>query len=119
LKQEAAGFRDWGKVQFYEYPSQDWSVLLPSLSEQERDLVGSLVKYESGSRMSASKVRQQARLEDVANLLSGPRACLLFVVSIGSGCWSAIFASRRDVEERGNSARVEHIVSSMTKSVRI
>ncbi|KAI4666986.1 uncharacterized protein J4E79_001667 [Alternaria viburni] len=57
---EAAGFRDWGKVQFYEYPSQDWSVLLPSLSEQERDLVGSLVKYESGSRMSASKVLEHA-----------------------------------------------------------
>ena len=57
MKQEAAGFRDWGKVQFYEYPPQDWSALLPSLSEQERDLVGSLVKYESGSRMSASKVR--------------------------------------------------------------
>lgn len=83
MKQEAAGFRDWGKVQFYEYPPQDWSVLLPSLSEQERDLVGSLVKYESGSRMSASKVRREARLEDMANFLSGPRACLLFVVSIG------------------------------------
>ena len=84
MKQEAAGFRDWGKVQFYEYPPQDWLMLLPSLSEQERDLVGSLVKYESGSRMSASKVRQQARLKVVANSLSGPRACLLSVVSIGS-----------------------------------
>ena len=68
-------------------------MLLPSLLEQERDLVGSLVKYESGSRMSASKVRREARLEDMANFLSGPRACLLFVVNIGYGCWSGIFAS--------------------------
>lgn len=57
MEQEAASFRDWGKVQFYEYPAQDWSVLLPTLSEPERDLVGSLVRYESGMRTSASKVR--------------------------------------------------------------
>ncbi|ENI00509.1 hypothetical protein COCC4DRAFT_65457 [Bipolaris maydis ATCC 48331] len=36
---EAAGFRDWGKVQFYEYPVQEWSQLLPDLSEAERDLL--------------------------------------------------------------------------------
>ncbi|KAL6167541.1 Hym1p [Exserohilum turcicum] len=57
---EAASFRDWGKVQFYEYPAQDWSVLLPTLSEPERDLVGSLVRYESGMRTSASKVLEHA-----------------------------------------------------------
>ncbi|KAH8725524.1 Mo25-like-domain-containing protein [Phaeosphaeriaceae sp. PMI808] len=39
---EAANFRDWGKVQFYEYPVQDWSLLLPSNSAEEHDLVGSL-----------------------------------------------------------------------------
>ncbi|KAH3919428.1 hypothetical protein HBH56_014220 [Parastagonospora nodorum] len=53
---EAAGFRDWGKVQFYEYPAQEWSALLPSVSEAERDLVSSVVKYESGARMAAEKV---------------------------------------------------------------
>ncbi|PZD27643.1 SPS1, serine threonine protein kinase [Pyrenophora tritici-repentis] len=57
---EAAGFRDWGKVQFHEYPPQDWAVLLPKLSEVERDLVGSLVKYESGARMSAARVLEHA-----------------------------------------------------------
>lgn len=57
---EAAGFRDWGKVQFYEYPAQEWSQLLPDLSEVERDLVGSLVRYESGTRIGASKVLEHA-----------------------------------------------------------
>ena len=44
-------------MQFYEYPAQEWSQLLPDLSEVERDLVGSLVRYESGTRIGASKVR--------------------------------------------------------------
>ena len=44
-------------MQFYEYPTQPWSELLPRLSEVERDLVSKLVQYESGARMSASKVR--------------------------------------------------------------
>ncbi|USP74871.1 hypothetical protein yc1106_02145 [Curvularia clavata] len=57
---EAAGFRDWGKVQFHEYPAQDWSALLPKLSDTERSLVGSLVKYESSTRMSASKILEHA-----------------------------------------------------------
>ncbi|KAF2031033.1 Mo25-domain-containing protein [Setomelanomma holmii] len=39
---EAEGFRDWGKVQFYEYPAQKWFELLPNLSETQRDLVGNL-----------------------------------------------------------------------------
>ncbi|KAH7081646.1 Mo25-like-domain-containing protein [Paraphoma chrysanthemicola] len=56
---EAVGFRDWGKVQFYEYPAQEWSTLLPTLSETQRDLVGSLVRYESGARMTAAKVNSQ------------------------------------------------------------
>ncbi|KAF1945673.1 kinase-like protein [Clathrospora elynae] len=53
---EAAGFRDWGKVQFHEYPPQTWSALLPNNSEVERDLVSTLVRYESGARMRALKV---------------------------------------------------------------
>ncbi|OAL01309.1 Mo25-domain-containing protein [Phaeosphaeriaceae sp. SRC1lsM3a] len=52
---EAAAFRDWGKVQFYEYSAQKWSALLPKLSEDERDLVENLVRYESGTRMSAAQ----------------------------------------------------------------
>ncbi|KAL6707641.1 mitogen-activated protein kinase [Coniothyrium glycines] len=55
---EAADLPDWGKVQFYEYPTQPWSVLLPGLEEMERNIVDSLVKYESGARMSASEVLQ-------------------------------------------------------------
>jgi hypothetical protein len=45
-------------VQFHDYPPQKWPALLPALSGEERDLVGSLVKYESGARMGASEVRK-------------------------------------------------------------
>jgi hypothetical protein len=48
-------------VQFHEYPPQEWSALLPALSEAERDLVGSLVRYESGTRLSAANVRLEAK----------------------------------------------------------
>ncbi|KAJ5055138.1 armadillo-type protein [Bipolaris maydis] len=63
---EAAGFRDWGKVQFYEYPVQEWSQLLPDLSEAERDLVGSLVS-EMGGRVEVrtwKKARQAGASTD-------------------------------------------------------
>lgn len=56
MKQEAADLPDWGKVQFYEYPTQPWSALLPKLSEVEQDLISQLVRYESSARMIASKV---------------------------------------------------------------
>ena len=63
MHQEAANLPDWGKVQFREYPRQSWSELLPRLSDVERDLVGSLVIYESSARATASKVRQAHSLE--------------------------------------------------------
>ncbi|OCL11641.1 negative regulator of the PHO system [Glonium stellatum] len=52
---EAAGFHDWGKMEFYQYPPQPWSALLPKASDTECDLVSSLVRYESGSRMTAAQ----------------------------------------------------------------
>ena len=54
--QEASTFPDWGKMEFHRYPAKPWSELLPSVSEQGRDLVSRLVRYESGSRMTASEV---------------------------------------------------------------
>ncbi|KAF2445507.1 Mo25-domain-containing protein [Karstenula rhodostoma CBS 690.94] len=39
---EAAGFPDWGKVQFIEFPAKPWSTLLPGISDVEQDLVGQL-----------------------------------------------------------------------------
>lgn len=57
---EASSLPDWGKVQFYEYPTQSWDILLPQLSEQERDVVDSLVRYESGNRLSASNALQHS-----------------------------------------------------------
>jgi len=55
--QEAADLPDWGKVQFYEYTPQSWDALLPGTSGLEQDLVGKLVRYESGERLRAAEVR--------------------------------------------------------------
>ncbi|KAJ4375006.1 Hym1p [Neocucurbitaria cava] len=68
---EAANFPDWGKVQFYEYPAQPWSALLPSSSETEQDLVSQLVKYESGARTTASKPLTSSSTSHPDNYRSG------------------------------------------------
>ncbi|KAL0254947.1 mitogen-activated protein kinase [Diplodia seriata] len=52
---EAKRFRDWGKVQFYEYPSKPWTELLPDCEDKARDLVSRLVVYESSRRLTASE----------------------------------------------------------------
>ncbi|KAK0660335.1 Serine/threonine-protein kinase csk1 [Lasiodiplodia hormozganensis] len=52
---EAKGFRDWGKVQFYEYPPKSWVELLPDCEDSARDLVSRLVVYESSRRLTASE----------------------------------------------------------------
>lgn len=56
LSKEAAGFPDWGKVQFIEYPPQAWPTLLPGTSDVEQDLVRNLVRFESGDRLKAAQV---------------------------------------------------------------
>ncbi|KAF2877792.1 kinase-like domain-containing protein [Massariosphaeria phaeospora] len=53
---ESAHLPDWGKMQFKQYPALPWSVLLPKCSEDEIDLVSSLVRYESGARLTAAQV---------------------------------------------------------------
>jgi cyclin-dependent kinase len=53
---EAKHFRDWGKIQFAEYPRRPWHSVLPSVAEPARDLVASLVQYQSSDRLSASDV---------------------------------------------------------------
>lgn len=63
-EQAAAHLPDWGKVQFHEYPAQEWSDLLPNLSEVEQDLISDLVKYESGARMTASKALEHHYFAD-------------------------------------------------------
>ncbi|KAK8206730.1 mitogen-activated protein kinase [Zalaria obscura] len=50
---EAATFPDWGKMAFYEYPQKPWSEILPDTMTEARDLVASMVKYESKARLSA------------------------------------------------------------------
>jgi cyclin-dependent kinase len=53
---EAKSFRDWGKIEFVKYPGKGWEEVMPWAEEDGRGLVGSLVKFESGERMSADEV---------------------------------------------------------------
>lgn len=47
---------DWGKMNFTKYPGKQWVEILRDAKEQERDLVKSLVQYESSWRLSAEEV---------------------------------------------------------------
>lgn len=53
---EAKGFSAWGKMQFKQYTAMDWGEILPEASEEARDLVGKLVRYESAERIRAEEV---------------------------------------------------------------
>jgi cyclin-dependent kinase len=44
-------------MQFWEFPRQEWEVLLPGAEEVEWDLVSKLVRFESGERLTAEQVR--------------------------------------------------------------
>ncbi|KAL5452904.1 hypothetical protein PMIN06_005720 [Paraphaeosphaeria minitans] len=57
---EAAAFPDWGKVQFIDFPTEPWPTLLPGTSDVEQDLVGQLVRYESGDRSRAAQALEHA-----------------------------------------------------------
>ena len=53
---ETTKFPDWGKMYFHDYASKSWTELLPNASDAARDLVSQLVRYESGSRLTAAQV---------------------------------------------------------------
>ncbi|KAI9765184.1 MAG: hypothetical protein M1840_007777 [Geoglossum simile] len=52
---EAAGFPDWGKIEFHEFPARGWSEILPTASDDVCNLVGKLVCYESSQRLAAAQ----------------------------------------------------------------
>lgn len=43
-------------MSFHEYPAKPWTETLPRATEWERDLIGGLLRYESGERMTAKDV---------------------------------------------------------------
>ncbi|EKG21182.1 hypothetical protein MPH_01444 [Macrophomina phaseolina MS6] len=63
---EARKFRDWGKMQFYEYPPKPWTELLPACEENARDLVSKLVVYESSKRLTATEALRHDYFKDEA-----------------------------------------------------
>lgn len=54
---EAKEMPDWGKMHFVQYPGNTWEEILPDVSVEGRDLVRSLVQFESSERLSAEEVR--------------------------------------------------------------
>jgi len=57
---EAVRLPDWGKMAFRQFPGKSWEDLMPGAGKEARDLVGRLVRFESGQRASAAQI-----LEDV------------------------------------------------------
>lgn len=53
---ECGRFPDWGKMAFKQFEGKGWEEILPGVGKEERDLVGRLVRYESGERMRAGEV---------------------------------------------------------------
>lgn len=56
IEQEVQVLPDWGKVEFYSFPTQSWEDILPGASSNGRDLVSHLLCYESSARLSATEV---------------------------------------------------------------
>ena len=54
---EASSFPDWGKMTFVHYEAQSWSEIMPRASKEARNLVSSMVRYESKERLTAAMVR--------------------------------------------------------------
>ncbi|KAK3114445.1 mitogen-activated protein kinase [Teratosphaeriaceae sp. CCFEE 6253] len=52
---EAAGFPDWGKMNFMQYGAKSWQDVLPGTDPRALDLVGSMVIFESRQRLSATE----------------------------------------------------------------
>ncbi|SMR56396.1 unnamed protein product [Zymoseptoria tritici ST99CH_1A5] len=60
---EARSMPDWGKMNFTTYPAKAWSELLPDADQDGRDLVESLVKFESSWRLSAEDALKHPYLQ--------------------------------------------------------
>lgn len=56
-------------MQFIDFPTKPWSTLLPGTSDVEQDLVGQLVRYESGDRLRAAQVRLSVERVQVCKLM--------------------------------------------------
>ncbi|TID22456.1 kinase-like protein [Venturia nashicola] len=52
---DSASCPDWGKVEWVDYPTQQWSEIIPEVSEAGKDLVSKLVLYESGARLTSEQ----------------------------------------------------------------
>ena len=63
---------DWGKINFHKHPPKPWTVLLPMLPEEAKELVSQLVQYSGTRRLSADLVRMDSGISaqvEFANIL--------------------------------------------------
>ena len=76
--QEAARFPDWGKMEFHKFPPKRWQKILPDASEDARDLVSKLLRYQSSDRLNAAAVRDiYLFCERYADILQGVEPSVL------------------------------------------
>ncbi|KAK5704239.1 mitogen-activated protein kinase [Elasticomyces elasticus] len=60
---EAAGFPDWGKMNFTQYPANRWQDILRGAEPLEVELVSRLVVYESDQRLDADEALKHECLQ--------------------------------------------------------
>ncbi|KAK0875436.1 mitogen-activated protein kinase [Friedmanniomyces endolithicus] len=57
---EAAGFPDWGKMNFTRYPARKWEDILAGADPSAVDLLSQMVVFESGQRLNAEEARKMS-----------------------------------------------------------
>lgn len=71
-------------MRFTVYPSKSWEEILPDVREEERDLIGKLVVYENGNRLTADQVCSTSI--GCANMIDANAYCRHFATRISSKC---------------------------------
>lgn len=78
---EAAKMPDWGKMKFTKYPKKSWEEILPDAEANARELVSSLVVYESAWRLSAEDVSFLVEaFVHTSDMFAGPEASISVVI---------------------------------------
>lgn len=65
---EARQFPDFGKILFHMFSPKKWEELLPGASAEVRDLVGRLLVYEGGKRLTAKEVMEHELFRGVGQV---------------------------------------------------
>ncbi|TKA83676.1 hypothetical protein B0A55_00296 [Friedmanniomyces simplex] len=64
---EAAGFPDWGKMNFMRYPARKWRDILAAVDASAVEFVSQMVVYESSQRLSAEEALEHPYLRQTSS----------------------------------------------------